>query len=148
MADFHGCNRAKTLHVVSEIRKHSVQCRGTAVRAHSSIINSIIPEQKRMEIPRRQYVKFRSKIWGNIWTVVKKDLTQCLYNRKQFIQLNKNLKAALQGSQWFGDAVNSRQLLLVAAHLRLGRKYNFHSQLFLFFRGHKHALLLKVKSSA
>ena len=80
--------------------------------------------------------------------VVKKDLTQRLYNRKQFIQLNKNLKAALQGSQHFGDAVNSRQLLLVAAHLRLGRKYNFHSQLFLFFRVHKHALLLKVKSSA
>ena len=62
VADFHGRNCAKTLHVVSEIRKHSIQCRGAAVRAHSGIINSIIPEQKRMEIPRRQYVKFRSKI--------------------------------------------------------------------------------------
>lgn len=42
---------------------------------------------------------------------VKEDLTQRLYNRNQFTQLNENLRAAAQGPRPRGGAVNSRQLL-------------------------------------
>lgn len=147
VVDFNRCNCVKTLHTVLEIRKCSIQCRGMAAAAHSIFIVTSFPSRKVSKFPKDRMWKSAPKYEVIFEWEWRKSLPSA-FKTEQFIQLNKKLKAALQGSQHFGDAVKSWWLPFVAVHLRAGGKHDFHSQLFLFFSAHKHALLLKVKSSA